>query len=117
MTVTGKLTLLAGDYSGSDIYLGEDETANLSANETTLPVTDASVFVQGQDVMIEDEKLNITSIFGDELTVTRGEGSTDPNVHANGIGIWTLDDAVVVVGSPNGVAATATLADLVVPCP
>ena len=117
MTVTGKLTLLAGDYSGSDIYLGEDETANLSANETTLPVTDASVFVQGQDVMIEDEKLNITSIFGDELTVTRGEGSTDPNVHANGIGIWTLDDAVVVVGSPNGVAAAATLADLVVPCP
>ena len=72
---------------------------------------------EGQDIMIDSEKLKITTINGQQLTVSRAVPPTTAGTHPDETNILVLDDAVVVVGSPNGVTAAATLADLVVPCP
>jgi len=113
MTINGQLTFLSGADSGSYI----DEGGLFSSIDTTLTVSDATVFVEGQDIMIDSEKLKITSINSQQLTVSRAVPPTTAGTHPDETSILVLDDAVVVVGSPNGVAAAATLADLVVPCP
>jgi len=118
MLVSGQLTLLPGVASGS--YINEGVIlggGTFSSVDTFLTVTDASVFVQGQDIIIGSEKLNITSIAGQELTVTRAVPPTMAGSYSDGTSILTLDEGVVVIGSPNGVAAMAPLSDLVVPCP
>ena len=113
MTINGQLTLLPGADSGSYI----DEGGLFSSIDTTLTVSDATVFVEGQDIMIDSEKLKITSLNGQQMTVSRAVPPTTAGTHPDETSILVLDNAVVVVGSPNGVTAAATLADLVVPCP
>lgn len=118
MTINGQLTLLPGVPSGAHVHEGEGDVGSVfNSTDTTLTITDSSGFVEGQDILIDDEKLNISSINGQDLTVARGVPPTAATVHQNGASIFTMDQAIVVVGSPNGVVAEASLGDLMMPCP
>ncbi|MBI2919206.1 MAG: calcium-binding protein, partial [Chloroflexi bacterium] len=55
-----------------------------TASDTTLTVTDGTRFKSGQTIEIEAEKLSITAVSGNDLTVTRGANSTTAAAHASG---------------------------------
>lgn len=80
LTVTGRRQLDTGQTLGADL------TAQAAA--VTVPVADASVFAEGETVLIDSERMLIVDIAGSSLTVRRGwDGSTLAG-HTTGAHVW-----------------------------
>ncbi|MBM3271062.1 MAG: hypothetical protein FJZ01_25815 [Candidatus Sericytochromatia bacterium] len=67
------------------------EGATFAAGDTTLTVSDGSKFQQNQTIAIGMERLKISSIAGNNLTVTRGEDGTTDSAHIDGLPIYIVD--------------------------
>jgi len=73
-----------------------DSTANIneggqfSASDTTLTVTDGTVFSVGNYIKIDDEILFITAISTNDLTVERGRLGTTASTHEDDTDIYTF---------------------------
>ncbi|MBM3269203.1 MAG: hypothetical protein FJZ01_16300 [Candidatus Sericytochromatia bacterium] len=62
-----------------------------SSSSTSLTVLDGSKFLQGQTIAIDTERLAITAIAGNVLTVTRGVDGTVATAHPDGQAIYIVD--------------------------
>ncbi|ANS03268.1 hypothetical protein [uncultured Mediterranean phage uvDeep-CGR2-KM18-C269] len=71
------LDCLASAYSGTD--LAED----VAVGETAINVDDGDVFAEGDIIRIEDEKMRISSVSSDTITVSKGYASTSDTIHYN----------------------------------
>ena len=78
--------------SGSRINEGRD----IDPLDNTITVTDVTAFDVGQVIVIDNERLHITSIQEQDLVVTRGADDTRPQSHADQSPIFTIGDRFVV---------------------
>lgn len=63
---------------------GSELTASINANDTKFTVKNASNFTANVAVVVESEQMDVKSINGDEITVTRGFNGTAKAIHAKG---------------------------------
>lgn len=70
-----------------------NEGAEYAIGDTTLTVTDGTIFKEGDIILIESEKLYVSAVSTNDLTVTRGWGSTSAAAHANGTTVSYLFSA------------------------
>src|SRR3989337_186496 len=63
-----------------DLQAFKDSTATLAANlnrtATTIRVSDGSKFTGGRTILIDEERMKITGVSGNDLTVERAQGHT-----------------------------------------
>ena len=62
-------------------------------------MTDVTVFDVGQVILIDKERLRITSIREQDLVVTRGADDTRPQTHADQATIYSIGERFVVFAS------------------
>jgi len=85
-------------------------TSTISTNATTLTVTDGSVFKAGDVILVDSEKMWVSAVSGEDLTVTRTFGGTNAT-HDSGStvsivaqarleGATTAFDALVDITAP-----------------
>jgi hypothetical protein len=74
------------ELSGATI----NEGATFSSSDTTLTVSDGTKFAVGMTIQIEVEQLLITSIDGNDLTVTRGHNGSAAASHADATAIHII---------------------------
>ena len=67
--------------------------ANVNATATEFRVSDGRPFKGGQTILIDDERLRVTSVNGETLGVQRGVEHTKPASHVSGATVWTFDKA------------------------
>lgn len=77
-------------FSGLDS--GSDLTEDLDATETGIDVTNGTHFTNGQTIKIDNEKMLISNIVANTLTVTRGYDGTTAAIHTitTSIYIWDI---------------------------
>jgi hypothetical protein len=108
-TTTNELTVTRGIYgtTASAISAGKfaksfidsatvttiSEGATYAASDVTLTVTDATGFLEGSYIRIDNEILFIESVAGNDLTVTRGQYGTSDVNHNDGVTITQLTDS------------------------
>ncbi|AOV61499.1 tail fiber protein [Synechococcus phage S-WAM1] len=108
-TTTNELTVTRGVYgtTASAIPAGKfaksfidsatvttiSEGATYAASDVTLTVTDATGFLEGSYIRIDNEILFIESVAGNDLTVTRGQYGTSDVNHNDGVTITQLTDS------------------------
>jgi len=108
-TTTNELTVTRGVYgtTSSAIPAGKfaksfidsatvttiSEGATYAASDVTLTVTDATGFLEGSYIRIDNEILFIESVAGNDLTVTRGQYGTSDVNHNDGATITQLTDS------------------------
>ena len=105
-------------WSASATVTTIDEGGTYAAGDVTLTVTDATGFVTGGYVLIDNEILSITGVAGNDLTVERGSYGTSDVNHNNGATVtlltnngqyllnwFTTDEALSFAG---GAAATVS---------
>lgn len=63
-------------YSGLSTTLNDDTTATSDSTDTTLTVSDGSLFQPGDVIQIDSEYIWVSSISTNDLTVTRNYGGT-----------------------------------------
>ncbi len=99
---TGNLTLAAGEEVSFIISTSYDAQAGIYADSTTntdgavdiaqsvIAVVDGSVFVVGDVVRMDDEKMLVTAIATDDLTVTRAFEGTAAATHITALDVFLL---------------------------
>ena len=108
-TTTNELTVTRGVYgtTASPIPAGKfaksfidsatvttiSEGATYAASDATLTVTDATGFLEGSYIRIDNEILYIETVAGNDLTVTRGQYGTSDVNHTDGATITQLTDS------------------------
>lgn len=73
-----------------------NEGKDLDALDSTFTVTNVTGFSVGQVLQIDDERLRITSIRDQDLTVSRGVDNTSPQPHADQTSIYALGTRFVL---------------------
>ena len=73
-----------------------NEGRNLDALDSTFTVTNVTGFSVGQVLQIDDERLRITSIRDQDLTVSRGVDNTRPQPHADQASIFLIGSQFVL---------------------
>jgi len=111
LTVNSVLQFAAGNKTqATGTTLAED----LDSSEEDVDVADGSVFIVGHTIIIDSEKMFITAVNSNTLTVTRGHDSTTPATHTNGAAIsfegLTVSYSTVFDGGSGGVPSTFILA-------
>jgi hypothetical protein len=71
------LNCLGSAYSGTD--LAED----VGAGETDIDVDDGDVFATGDIIRIDDEKMRVTGVSTNTITVSKGYSNTSDTIHFN----------------------------------
>ena len=88
----------------SDLQGFVDSSAKLAkdvtAADTIVPTSDGSKFKKGVTILIDEERIAVKGVDGNNLTVTRGVGNTTADGHTSGTGssgatIFLLDSAVL----------------------
>ena len=80
----------------SDSGVKINEGRNVDPLDISFTVTDVSSFDLGQVIVIDEERLLITSIREQDLVVDRGVDDTRPQTHADQSVIYTIGDRFVV---------------------
>jgi len=60
-----------------------NETGPYAAGDVTLTVADGTQFTAGDSIYIDSERLDVTAVVGNNLTVTRGVNGTSDVAHAD----------------------------------
>ena len=69
-----------------------NEGSTYAAGDTILTLTDATGFLTGQFIVIDNEVLEVTDVNGNDVTVTRGMYGTADVDHNNGATVTALTD-------------------------
>ena len=87
---------LTGDVlANTDVI---NDSGGISDSDTTLVMTDGTKFRVGDLVMIEDEVVLVTAISTNDLTITRGYGSSTAAAHADALTVTILGNAALEGG-------------------
>ena len=81
------------DTADSDSTADLDEA--LDDSETVVTTTDGTVFATGDVIRIDSEKMIVSAISVNDLTVTRGAGDTSPTTHLTGRDVFDVNQGVV----------------------
>jgi mono/diheme cytochrome c family protein/plastocyanin len=57
---------------------------DVGASDTEIPTSDGSKFKKGMTILIDTERMDVTGVSGNTLTVVRGVGNTSPDTHTAG---------------------------------
>jgi hypothetical protein len=88
--------ILLGIMAGGGGIVTTDLSANVSANQTYLPVLSTSDFYTQDYVIIGSEKIYYTSVNDTAfLSCTRGYGSTTATAHTEGARVYTAQSAAM----------------------
>lgn len=113
MTVTGKSLLDSGQNIGA--------TLAAANNVVTVPVTDGTLYAEGETILVDAERMEITDIAGNNLIVKRNVEGTVLAAHTSGADIYVPRRLTVRRGVLGTTAAThldaATVTSWVVPGP
>jgi mono/diheme cytochrome c family protein len=89
-----------------DLQAFKDSTATLAANvnrtATTIRVSDGTKFSEGQTILVEEERMEITDVSGNDLTVERAQGHTEAVAHTPPVPIYVFDKAILDDTSASG---------------
>ena len=88
--------------------------ANLSANETSFTVADASSFSAGQDVRIDGEEVTINTIVGNTLSVTRAQNGTVADSHTAGAVVMAIAGGVTDRGIDFFIQEASAIEDILI---
>jgi plastocyanin len=69
--------------------------ADIDSATTTVPVTDGSKFKSGATILIDNERMEVKKVDGNNLTVTRAGGSTTADSHSKDTVVQLLDPAAL----------------------
>lgn len=79
-------------FSASATTTTINEGATYATGDTTLTLTDATGFLTGAFIVIDNEVLEVNDVNGNDLTVTRGRYGTADVDHNNGATVTALTD-------------------------
>lgn len=85
--------------------------ANLNAQSIT--VSDGSVFLTGEDILIDAERMTIRDIAGNTLVVQRAAGGSTLAAHSNGADVYWLRSCTVERGALGTTAESHTDGDAI----
>lgn len=78
-------------YAPSLLTTTINEGSQYAAGDTTLTVTNGTVVLSGQYIVIDNEVLQVTDVSGNDLTVIRGQFGTTDAAHVDGATVSPMD--------------------------
>ena len=85
-----------------------NEGTTLSDSDTTVTVTDGTLFGAGDVIVVDAEYMRVSSVDGNDLTVTRAFAGTTNTTHASDAAVIILTNAQVENAGPEAVSTTKT---------
>lgn len=68
-------------------------TANITARGTTLSVSNGAAFKAGSLIIVDEERMKVTAVSGNDLTVQRAQGHTEAEPHFSDSPVLLFDEA------------------------
>ena len=88
--------------AATEVYVLDSATtaaAALNASATSLAVADASGIAANSVIQIGDERMLVTAVSGNTLTLTRGHLGTTAAAHSNGAAVYLVSQATTLTRS------------------
>lgn len=85
-----------------------NDSGGISNSDTTMTVTDGSIFKVGDVLKIENELVYVSAVSGNDLTISRSHGGTSAASHADGLTI-TLSTIARLEGADYTTGHTTTV--------
>ena len=109
-TISNKLTVAAGNTPCSpaseilsvDAASTINQAGGIGSSATSVTITSATGFSSGQYIQIDSEKMFVTAIASNTLTITRAQLGTTAASHANGATVNSIHDRVFLSVTANG---------------
>jgi hypothetical protein len=79
-----------------------NQAGGIGSSATSVTITSATGFSSGQYIQIDSEKMLVTAISSNTLTITRAQLGTTAASHANGAGVNNIHDRVFLSVTANG---------------
>jgi hypothetical protein len=80
-----------------------NQAGGIGSSATSVTISSATGFSSGQYIQIDSEKMLVTAISSNTLTITRAQLGTTAASHANGAGVNNIHDRVFLSVTANGI--------------
>jgi len=67
-----------------------NDSGGISNSDTTMTVTDGTIFMVGDVINVESEYMLVTAVSGNDLTITRAYGGTTAASHADALTVYRI---------------------------